>query len=102
MKYNLLKRFMWNNFGGEVVLSSNVVGNVIAEYRKVKGLSQEVLSGLSDIGRTHLSMIERGERKPTLETFFKICNALDVKPSEVLKKIESKNEENGTYNVNNL
>lgn len=42
---------MWNNFGGEVVLSSYAVGNVIAEYRKVKGLSQEVLSGLSDIGK---------------------------------------------------
>lgn len=78
------------------MLSSYIVGDVIAEYRKGKGVSQEVLSGLSDIGRTHLSMIERGERKPTLETFFKICNALDVKPSEVLKKIESKNEENGT------
>lgn len=43
-----------------------------------------------------MSMIECGERKPTFETFFKICNELDVKPSEVLKKIESKNEENDT------
>lgn len=89
-------------FGGEVVLSSNVVGNVLAEYRKDKGISQEVLSGLSDIGRTHLSMIERGERKPTLETFYKICNALDVKPSEVLKKIEVQNEQDRILNVNNL
>lgn len=89
-------------FGGEVVLSSNIVGNVLAEYRKDKGISQEVLSGLSDIGRTHLSMIERGERKPTLETFYKICNALDVKPSEVLKKIEVQNEQDRILNVNNL
>ncbi len=75
------------------MLSSFAVGNVIYEYRKKKGLSQEVLSGLSDIGRTHLSMIERDERKPTLETLFKICNALNVKPSEVIERIEIKNKE---------
>lgn len=40
-----------------------IVGQVIAQFRKQRGLSQEVLSGLADIGRTHLSAIERGERK---------------------------------------
>lgn len=64
------------------------VGNVIAEFRKRKNLPQEVLSGLAGIGRSHLSAIERGERKPTLETFYKICNALDVKMSVVISEIE--------------
>ena len=49
-------------------LNPKIVGQVIAAFRKKKGVSQEVLSGLADIGRTHLSAIERGERKPTLET----------------------------------
>jgi len=49
-------------------LDSNTVGDVIAGFRRRKDISQEVLSGLADIGRTHLSAIERGERKPTLET----------------------------------
>ena len=53
-------------------LDSIIVGEVIAYFRKSKKISQEVLSGLADIGRTHLSAIERGERKPTLETLFKI------------------------------
>ena len=70
------------------MLDSKIVGKVIKEYRENKGLSQEVVSGFSDIGRTHLSAIERGERKPTLETFFKISEALNVKPSELLKLIE--------------
>lgn len=72
------------------MLDSKIVGEVISEFRKKKGLSQEVLSGLSDIGRTHLSAIERGERKPTLETLYKICNALDVKMSEMVEKIEER------------
>lgn len=72
------------------MLDSKIVGSVIAEFRKRKGISQEVLSGLSDIGRTHLSAIERGERKPTLETLYRICVALDVKMSEIVIEIESR------------
>lgn len=72
------------------MLDSKIVGSVIAEFRKRKGVSQEVLSGLSDIGRTHLSAIERGERKPTLETLYRICVALDVKMSELVIEIESR------------
>lgn len=72
------------------MLDSKIVGSVIADFRKRKGLSQEVLSGLSDIGRTHLSAIERGERKPTLETLYRICIALDVKMSDVIVEIENR------------
>lgn len=70
------------------MLSAIIVGRVIQEYREKRGLSQEVVSGLADIGRTHLSAIERGVRKPTLETFFKIADALDILPSELMKLIE--------------
>lgn len=72
------------------MLDSKVVGEVIYETRKKKGVSQEVLSGLADIGRTHLSAIERGERKPTLETFYRICYALETNMSDVCREIELK------------
>lgn len=71
-------------------LDSKLVGAVIADFRKRKNISQEVLSGLADIARTHLSAIERGERKPTLETFYRICCALDVKMETVIREIESR------------
>ena len=71
-------------------LDSSIVGEVIAHFRKHKKLSQEVLSGLSDIGRTHLSAIERGERKPTLETLYRISIALDIKMSDIVKEIENR------------
>ena len=72
------------------MLDAKVVGEVIYETRKKKGVSQEVLSGLADIGRTHLSAIERGERKPTLETFYRICYALETNMSDLCRKIEIK------------
>ena len=73
-------------------LDAKIVGAVISEKRKKKGVSQEVLSGLADIGRTHLSAIERGERKPTLETLYRIANALDIKMSTIVIEIESRIE----------
>ena len=64
------------------------VGQTVLFFRNQKGVSQEVLSGLADIGRSHLSAIERGERKPTLETLYRICNALDIKMSTFIIKLE--------------
>ena len=66
-----------------------IVGKAIAKIRNEKKISQEILSGLADIGRTHLSAIERGERKPTLETLYRISCALGVKMSDIVKEIES-------------
>lgn len=71
-------------------LNPIIVGEVIAYFRKRKGLSQEVLSGLSDIGRTHLSAIERGERKPTLETLYRISCALEINMSDILEEVEKR------------
>lgn len=70
-------------------LDAVLVGRAIAHFRLEKGVSQEVLSGLADIGRSHLSAIERGERKPTLETLYRICTALDVKMSDVILYLET-------------
>jgi transcriptional regulator with XRE-family HTH domain len=76
------------------MLDAKLVGKCIKTLRENQKLSQEVLSGFADIGRTHLSAIERGQRKPTLDTFFKISEALNIKPSELMKIIES--EDNKT------
>ncbi len=73
---------------GQNQLDPCLVGRVIARLRAEKGVTQEILSGLSDIGRTHLSAIERGERKPTLETLFRISNALDMPMSAIVAEIE--------------
>lgn len=70
------------------MLDAKIVGRVLQRIRERKGRSQELVSGFAGIGRTHLSAIERGERKPTLETFFKIAEALEMRPSEIMAEIE--------------
>lgn len=70
------------------MLDALIVGRVIQRVREGRKQSQELVSAFAGIGRTHLSAIERGERKPTLETFFRIAEALDMKPSDLMKAIE--------------
>lgn len=79
------------------MIRTELIGAVIAAQRKAKGLSQEVLSGLADLDRTHYSKIERGLRCPTIDTLFKIAHALDVPPHKLVQAIESALEaENNT------
>jgi len=70
------------------VVSPELTGRIIQQYRNNKGLTQEQLSGLAALDRTHFSKIERGLRSPTIDTLFKIAYALDVKPHELVKAIE--------------
>ena len=67
---------------------SQVVGRVLRAYRLERGLSQEVLSGLAGLDRTHYSKLERGLRSPNLETLFRLAQALDVAPHVLVRAIE--------------
>ena len=75
------------------MLDAEIVGRVIGRIREQQGKSQELISGLAGIGRTHLSAIERGQRKPTLETFYKIAEALGIKASALLAAIEEETQQ---------
>lgn len=83
-------KYHWGDIVAEIYLDSKIVGEAIAHCRKQKGLSQEILSGLADIGRTHLSAIERGERKPTLETLYRISLAMNISMSDIVREIEKR------------
>ena len=66
-----------------------LIGQVIQKCRLEKGMTQEVLSGLAGLDRTHYSKIERGLRSPTIDTLFKIAGALDIPPHQLMIEIES-------------
>ena len=70
------------------IIDPQAVGIGIRKQRLAHGLSQEVVSGLAGIARSHLSAIERGQKKPTMETFCRIAYALRLKPSELMVAVE--------------
>lgn len=75
------------------MINAKLVGQVIRQCRKNAGKSQEVLSGLAGLDRTHYSKIERGLRSPNLETLFKIAHALNMDPHELMRQIEKAEQE---------
>lgn len=56
--------------------------------RMQKRMTQELLSGFAGIARTHLSMIENGTKQANLETLWRIAQALEIKPSQLIAAIE--------------
>ena len=68
------------------------VGKAIRDLRKERGISQDVLSGFAGIARTHLTMIENGTKQANFETLWKIALALDIRPSELVARIEEEIE----------
>jgi transcriptional regulator with XRE-family HTH domain len=65
-----------------------VFGKVLRDQRRNSGLSQETLALTAEVDRTFVSQMERGIRQPTLTTLWKLANALDVKPSVFVQKME--------------
>ena len=71
---------------------NSAVGKTIRALRKEKGLSQDVLSGLAGIARTHLTMIENGSKQANFETLWRLATALGMRPSELVAQIERRIE----------
>ena len=59
-------------------------GNNLKKIRLEKGMSQENLAHLCELDRTYISGIERGKRNLSLINIFKIANALDIQPFNLL------------------
>jgi len=70
------------------------VARAIYKLRQEKDLSQEVFSGLAGLARSHIAMIENGTKQPNFETIWRIANAFDLAPHELVERIEREAEKN--------
>lgn len=59
-------------------MDKKVIGQRIREQRKAKKMTLEVLADKADIGLVYLGEIERGIKMPSLNTFIKIVNSLEI------------------------
>lgn len=65
-----------------------ITGRIIREMRKRKGLTQEVLSGLAAVSRSHLAEIESGRINANVETLWWIAEALSIRLSDLIRMVE--------------
>ncbi len=75
-------------------MTANSFGIVLKDLRTERKISQEKLADFCNLDRTYISLLERGLRQPTILTIFKIAEALQISPSDLIKKIELYNEDN--------
>lgn len=54
------------------------MSNHISRLRHRKGITQAQLAQAARISRVHVTDIEAGNKRPSLETFVKLMDALDV------------------------
>lgn len=69
-------------------------GQVIRQMRIRKHMTQELLSGFAGIARSHLSMIENGTKQANVETLWRIAQALEIRPSQLIAAIEDEIAQN--------
>lgn len=63
-------------------------GEVLRAKRKAMGLSQEKLALDVGLERTFVSMLERGQRQPSLTTMLKLAPALDCSAADLVSDVE--------------
>lgn len=64
-------------------------GARLRELRESTGRSQEQLADEAGLHRTHISLIERGQRSVRIETLERLAVALGVSLSEMLRTVRS-------------
>lgn len=63
---------------------SKHIGKVCLEYRLKNHLTQNQVAELTDLEPRHISQIERGLSKGSIDTLIKFCNAYQITPDIIL------------------
>ena len=64
-------------------------GKVLAQLRKEHGVSQQELADNCNMERAFVSRMERAISQPTITVVFKIADYFEIKPSEMIEKLDS-------------
>lgn len=60
----------------------------LRRLREAAGLSQEALADKSGLDRSYISLLERSQRQPTINTLFILASAFDLSLSQLATRIE--------------
>lgn len=60
----------------------------LKSLRLEKGLTQEQVAYAAKVHRTYIAFLEGGKKQPSIDAVFKIASGLDMKPSELIQKVE--------------
>ncbi len=61
---------------------------MLHDLRQQRGLSQERLGFVAGFHRNYISLLERGERSPSLAAIIQLARALGVRPTYLMQRVE--------------
>lgn len=71
------------------------LGQALRSLRTRRKWSQTELSLRADVDRNYISLVELGKSSPSVRMVFKLCDALDLTPSDLLKDVERRMKTQG-------
>ena len=83
-------RFEINTLFGVSKDFKAAIGAKLRAAREKLGMSQEDVAERAGVDRTYVSILERGQKSPTLDTLEKICAALGTLPERVIEAARRK------------
>jgi len=63
-------------------------GIVLRSLREQHGFSQDSFAHLTGYHRNYIGQLERGEKSPSLSALFNLAEALEIRPSQLVRMIE--------------
>lgn len=71
---------------------NEALANVLQRRREALDLSKRRLAELAHLERVYIIQLERGDKRPTLNALFYLCDALAITPQELLREVEAEME----------
>ncbi len=63
------------------------IGKAFQNYRLMNNLTQNDVSNITGLEPRHISQLERGQTKGSIDTLLKLCNAYKITPDVILYDI---------------
>ena len=63
-------------------------GELVQELRENRGLSQAQLALECELDQSYISLLEQGQRQPSLISLFALCDALEIEPEAVIQRLK--------------
>lgn len=84
----------------EKIDANTHIGKVLQEYRLKNNLTQNQVAELTGLESRHISQIERGLSKGSIDTLIKFCNAYHITPDIVLYELLEDSLKKSLNNLN--
>ena len=73
---------------GKTLEPDKAFGQALRHLRTKRKWTQTDLALRADVDRNYVSLIELGRNSPSVRMVFRLCDAIDITPSDLMKDVE--------------